>query len=71
MRRGVDLFRTKGVLAVKGMEEKFVFQAVVRGLGYRVHKGFGVEYGLDTVRALGKRMRDWGERSLKHDLGIV
>lgn len=26
--RGVDLFRTKGVLAVKGMKEKFVFQAV-------------------------------------------
>lgn len=26
--RGVDLFRTKGVLAVQGMKEKFVFQAV-------------------------------------------
>uniref|UniRef100_A0A7S4T1G6 CobW C-terminal domain-containing protein n=1 Tax=Alexandrium monilatum TaxID=311494 RepID=A0A7S4T1G6_9DINO len=26
--RGVDIFRTKGVLAVKGMKEKFVFQAV-------------------------------------------
>lgn len=27
LRRGVDLFRTKGVLAVQGMKEKFVFQA--------------------------------------------
>mmetsp|Transcript_16634 Transcript_16634/g.35162 ORF Transcript_16634/g.35162 Transcript_16634/m.35162 type:complete len:458 (+) Transcript_16634:61-1434(+) len=26
--RGADLFRTKGVLAVKGLKEKFVFQAV-------------------------------------------
>jgi len=26
--RGVDIFRTKGVLAVQGMPEKFVFQAV-------------------------------------------
>mmetsp|Transcript_21372 Transcript_21372/g.40218 ORF Transcript_21372/g.40218 Transcript_21372/m.40218 type:complete len:468 (-) Transcript_21372:129-1532(-) len=26
--KGVDLFRTKGVLAVQGMKEKFVFQAV-------------------------------------------
>eukprot|EP00930_Biecheleria_cincta_P042056 TRINITY_DN28927_c0_g1_i1.p1 TRINITY_DN28927_c0_g1~~TRINITY_DN28927_c0_g1_i1.p1 ORF type:complete len:462 (-),score=115.32 TRINITY_DN28927_c0_g1_i1:6-1391(-) len=26
--RGVDMFRTKGVLAVQGMKEKFVFQAV-------------------------------------------
>ncbi|CAE7589537.1 Cbwd1 [Symbiodinium sp. CCMP2456] len=26
--KGADLFRTKGVLAVKGMKEKFVFQAV-------------------------------------------
>lgn len=26
--RGVDIFRTKGVLAVQGMKEKFVFQAV-------------------------------------------
>lgn len=26
--RGVDLYRTKGVLAVQGMKEKFVFQAV-------------------------------------------
>merc|ERR1712032_658830 len=26
--RGVDIFRTKGVLAVSGMKEKFVFQAV-------------------------------------------
>merc|ERR1711948_116585 len=26
--KGVDLFRSKGVLAVKGMKEKFVFQAI-------------------------------------------
>merc|ERR1712193_218817 len=26
--KGVDLFRSKGVLAVKGMEQKFVFQAI-------------------------------------------
>merc|ERR1711933_221153 len=26
--KGVDIFRTKGVLAVRGMKEKFVFQAV-------------------------------------------
>lgn len=26
--KGPDLFRSKGVLAVKGMKEKFVFQAV-------------------------------------------
>lgn len=26
--KGVDIFRTKGVLAVKGMKQKFVFQAV-------------------------------------------
>merc|ERR1712039_530468 len=26
--KGIDLFRSKGVLAVKGMKEKFVFQAV-------------------------------------------
>merc|ERR1712118_505335 len=26
--KGVDIFRTKGVLAVSGMNEKFVFQAV-------------------------------------------
>merc|ERR1712037_691511 len=26
--KGTDVFRTKGVLAVKGMKEKFVFQAV-------------------------------------------
>merc|ERR1711874_762645 len=26
--KGADIFRTKGVLAVKGMKEKFVFQAV-------------------------------------------
>merc|ERR1719282_202647 len=26
--KGVDLFRTKGVLAVKGMKQKFVFQAI-------------------------------------------
>ena len=26
--RGADLFRYKGILAVKGMEEKFVFQGV-------------------------------------------
>mmetsp|Transcript_66250 Transcript_66250/g.132928 ORF Transcript_66250/g.132928 Transcript_66250/m.132928 type:complete len:456 (-) Transcript_66250:149-1516(-) len=26
--KGVDLFRTKGVLAIQGMKEKFVFQAV-------------------------------------------
>merc|ERR1712007_374783 len=26
--RGADIFRTKGVLAVKDMKEKFVFQAV-------------------------------------------
>merc|ERR1719230_2422214 len=26
--KGVDLFRSKGVLAVKGMNEKFVFQAI-------------------------------------------
>merc|ERR1712050_573004 len=26
--KGVDIFRTKGVLAVHGMKEKFVFQAV-------------------------------------------
>ena len=26
--KGADLFRTKGVLAVQGMKEKFVFQAV-------------------------------------------
>eukprot|EP00415_Alexandrium_ostenfeldii_P001636 UN1636 len=26
--KGVDIFRTKGVLAVQGMKEKFVFQAV-------------------------------------------
>lgn len=26
--KGIDIFRTKGVLAVKGMNEKFVFQAV-------------------------------------------
>eukprot|EP00416_Gambierdiscus_australes_P022874 CAMPEP_0171064228 /NCGR_PEP_ID=MMETSP0766_2-20121228/6150_1 /TAXON_ID=439317 /ORGANISM="Gambierdiscus australes, Strain CAWD 149" /LENGTH=453 /DNA_ID=CAMNT_0011520233 /DNA_START=75 /DNA_END=1436 /DNA_ORIENTATION=+ len=26
--KGADIFRTKGVLAVKGMEERFVFQAV-------------------------------------------
>merc|ERR1712048_1402272 len=26
--KGVDLFRSKGVLAVKGMREKFVFQAI-------------------------------------------
>merc|ERR1719476_792060 len=26
--KGVDIFRTKGVLAVKGMREKFVFQAI-------------------------------------------
>merc|ERR1719159_760431 len=26
--KGVDLFRSKGVLAVKGMKQKFVFQAI-------------------------------------------
>merc|ERR1712232_1120601 len=26
--KGVDIFRTKGILAVQGMNEKFVFQAV-------------------------------------------
>merc|ERR1711920_1011260 len=26
--KGVDLFRSKGVLAVKGMREKFVYQAI-------------------------------------------
>merc|ERR1711920_6026 len=26
--KGVDLFRSKGVLAVKGMQQKFVFQAI-------------------------------------------
>merc|ERR1712194_487303 len=26
--KGTDLFRSKGVLAVKGMKEKFVFQAI-------------------------------------------
>merc|ERR1711885_113709 len=26
--KGVDLFRSKGVLAVKGMRQKFVFQAI-------------------------------------------
>jgi len=26
--KGLDVFRTKGVLAVQGMKEKFVFQAV-------------------------------------------
>merc|ERR1712110_140691 len=26
--KGVDLFRSKGVLAVKGMKEKFVYQAI-------------------------------------------
>merc|ERR1712228_1133714 len=26
--KGVDLFRSKGVLAVKGMSERFVFQAI-------------------------------------------
>merc|ERR1711870_73593 len=26
--KGVDLFRSKGVLAVKGMKDKFVFQAI-------------------------------------------
>ena len=26
--RGVDIFRAKGVLSVRGLEEKFVFQAV-------------------------------------------
>merc|ERR1712174_165876 len=26
--KGVDLFRSKGVLAVQGMEKKFVFQAI-------------------------------------------
>merc|ERR1712045_999644 len=26
--KGTDLFRSKGVLAVKGMQEKFVYQAI-------------------------------------------
>ena len=38
-RQGEDLFRYKGVLAVKGMDQKFVFQGV--------HMLFGGEFSED------------------------
>ncbi|CAJ1378708.1 unnamed protein product [Effrenium voratum] len=47
--RGVDLFRTKGVLAVQGMKEKFVFQAPGGGRSFFLFGGGTGGFGAGWV----------------------